>query len=98
MYVFIVVLFVFGMFFFVFFGWLFDCIGCKKIIFMGCFLVVIMYFLLFKLFIYYVNLDFEVVLVKIMVIMVVSDCEFYIFVGFWLKFSDCDKVKDFFIK
>lgn len=71
-YLLIVVVLVLGMLFFIFFGWLFDCIGCKKIILVGCLLVVVIYILVFKGLIYFVNLVVEEVCVILLVLVVVD--------------------------
>jgi MFS family permease len=84
--------------FFIFFGWLSDKIGRKKIIMAGCLLAVLTYFPLFKALTHYVNPDLEAAAEKTQVSVAASDCSFHIFVGPWSKFSDCDKAKDFLTK
>ncbi len=84
--------------FFIFFGWLSDRIGRKKIIMAGCLLAVLTYFPLFKALTHYVNPDLEAAAAKTQVSVAASDCAFHIFVGPWSRFSDCDKAKDFLTK
>jgi MFS family permease len=97
-YVAIAVALLIGTPFFVFFGWLSDRIGRKKIIMLGCLLAVVTYFPLFKALTHYVNPALESALAKTTVTMAAKDCNFHIFVGPWSKFSDCDKAKDFLTK
>src|SRR5436190_11016769 len=97
-YILIALSLVLGTPFFIFFGWLSDRIGRKKIIMAGCLLAVLTYFPLFKALTHYVNPDLEAAAAKTQVSVAASDCSFHIFVGPWSKFSDCDKAKDFLTK
>jgi MFS family permease len=97
-YILIALSLVLGTPFFIFFGWLSDKIGRKKIIMAGCLLAVLTYFPLFKALTHFVNPDLEAAAVKTQVSVAASDCSFHIFVGPWSKFSDCDKAKDFLTK
>jgi MFS family permease len=84
--------------FFIFFGWLSDKIGRKKIIMAGCLLAVLTYFPLFKALTHYVNPALEAAAAQTPVSVAANDCSFHIFVGPWSKFSECDKAKDFLTK
>ena len=84
--------------FFIFFGWLSDKIGRKKIIMVGCLLAICTYFPLFKALTHYVNPQLEAATAKTPITMAARDCNFHIFVGPWSKFTDCDKAKDFLTK
>jgi MFS family permease len=84
--------------FFIFFGWLSDRIGRKKIIMAGCLLAALTYFPLFKGLTHFVNPDLEAASDKTSLSLAAQDCHFHIFVGPWSKFSECDKVKDFLTK
>ena len=84
--------------FFIFFGWLSDKIGRKKIIMAGCLLAICTYFPLFKALTHYVNPQLEAATAKTPITMAARDCNFHIFVGPWSKFTDCDKAKDFLTK
>jgi len=97
-YILIALSLVLGTPFFIFFGWLSDRIGRKKIIMAGCLLAVLTYFPLFKALTHYVNPDLEAAAAKTQVSVAASDCAFHIFVGPWSRFSDCDKAKDFLTK
>ena len=97
-YILIALSLVLGTQFFIFFGWLSDRIGRKKIIMAGCLLAVLTYFPLFKALTHYVNPDLEAAAAKTQVSVAASDCAFHIFVGPWSRFSDCDKAKDFLTK
>jgi len=97
-YILIALSLVLGTPFFIFFGWLSDKIGRKKIIMAGCLLAVLTYFPLFKALTHYVNPDLEAAAAKTQVSVAASDCAVHIFVGPWSRFSDCDKAKDFLTK
>jgi Sugar (and other) transporter len=84
--------------FFIFFGWLSDRIGRKKIIMLGCLLAAATYFPLFKGLTHYVNPALEAANAKTPITVAATDCTFHIFVGPWSRFSDCDKTKDFLTK
>jgi predicted MFS family arabinose efflux permease len=97
-YVLIAVSLVLGTPFFIFFGWLSDRIGRKKIIMAGCLLAAATYFPLFKGLTHFVNPDLEAAAAKTPISMTAGGCNFHVFVGPWSKFSDCDKAKDFLTK
>jgi MFS family permease len=84
--------------FFVFFGWLSDRVGRKKIIMLGCLLAAVTYIPLFKGLTHFVNPDLEAASAKTTISVKANDCNLHIFVGPWSKFSDCDKAKDFLTK
>ena len=84
--------------FFIFFGWLSDRIGRKKIIMAGCLLAALTYFPLFQGLTHYVNPALESALARTQVTVAADDCSFHIFVGPWTRFSECDKAKDFLTK
>jgi len=97
-YILIAVSLVIGTPFFVFFGWLSDRIGRKKIIMLGCLLATLTYFPLFKALTHFVNPELEAASVETPITVAADDCHFHIFVGPWSKFSECDKAKDFLTK
>jgi MFS family permease len=84
--------------FFIYFGWLSDRIGRKKIIMAGCLLAILTYFPLFGALTHYVNPALEAATKKTPITVSATDCNFHIFVGPWSKFTDCDKAKDFLTK
>ncbi len=84
--------------FFIFFGWLSDRIGRKKIIMAGCLLAALTYFPLFQGLTHYVNPALESALARTPVTVAADDCSVHIFVGPWTRFSECDKAKDFLTK
>jgi hypothetical protein len=97
-YILIAISLVIGTPFFVFFGWLSDRIGRKKIIMAGCVLAALTYVPLFKGLTHFVNPDLEAAAAKTPITVAATECNFHIFVGPWSKFSECDKVKDFLTK
>ena len=97
-YILIAISLVIGTPFFIFFGWLSDKIGRKKIIMAGCLLAIVTYFPLFKALTHYVNPALEAASAKTPITVAATDCNFHIFVGPWSKFTDCDKAKDFLTK
>src|SRR5690242_4011006 len=86
--------------FFIVFGWLSDKIGRLKIIMAGCAIAALTYFPLFGALTHYVNPALEQFAQKTSISVAANpaDCQFYLFVGPWSKFSDCDRVKDFLTK
>ncbi|GLH68310.1 MFS transporter [Geothrix edaphica] len=86
--------------FFIFFGWLSDKIGRLKIILAGCLIAALTFFPLFKALTHYVNPALET-FQNTTVITVAGnpkDETFNLFVGPWSKFSQLDRVNDFFGK
>lgn len=84
--------------FFVFFGWLSDRIGRKKIIMAGCLIAAMTYFPLFHALTRAVNPALEEFRQSVPVSVAASECDFHIFVTPLTKFSDCDRTKDFLTK
>src|SRR4051812_40747873 len=84
--------------FFIYFGWLSDRIGRKKIIMAGCLLAIVTYFPLFSALTHFVNPALEAATKKTPITVAATECNFHIFVGPWSKFTDCDKAKDFLTK
>jgi MFS family permease len=97
-YILIAISLVIGTPFFIFFGWLSDRIGRKKIIMVGCLLAAVTYFPLFKGLTHFVNPDLEAAAARTPITVAANECNFHIFVGPWSKFTECDKVKDFLTK
>jgi len=86
--------------FFIFFGWLSDKIGRLKIILAGCLIAALTFFPMFKALTHYVNPALET-FQNTTVINVAGDPKdetFNLFVGPWSKFSELDRVNDFFGK
>jgi len=86
--------------FFIFFGWLSDKIGRLKIILFGCLIAAATFFPMFKALTHYVNPALETFQYST-VITVAGDPKdetFNLFVGPWSKFSELDRVNDFFGK
>jgi MFS family permease len=81
--------------FFLFFGWLSDRIGRKKIILAGCLIAAVTYFPLFRGLTHYINPALESYQQRTPITVAATDCNFHIFIGPWSRQTDCDKVKDF---
>ena len=86
--------------FFIFFGWLSDKIGRLKIIMAGCLIAALTFFPMFKALTHYVNPALETFqnTVEITVAGDPKDETFNLFVGPWSKFTDLDRMNDFFGK
>ena len=86
--------------FFIFFGWLSDKIGRLKIILAGCLIAALTFFPMFKALTHYVNPALETFqyATQITVAGDPKDETFNLFVGPWSKFSELDRVNDFFGK
>ncbi len=97
-YALIAVSLVVGTGFFVFFGWLSDRIGRKKIIMAGCLLGALTYMPLFKGLTHFVNPDLEAAAARTPISVTAGGCSFHLFPGPWSKYSECDKAKDFLTK
>jgi MFS family permease len=89
---------VIGTGFFVFFGWLSDRVGRKKIIMAGCLLGALTYMPLFKGLTHFVNPDLEAAAARTPLSVTAGGCSFHLFPGPWSKYSECDKAKDFLTK
>ncbi len=83
---------------FVFFGWLSDRIGRKKIMMTGCVLAALTYFPLFKAMTHFGNPELEAFVDKTTIQITASDCQVHLFPNPKTVYSECDKVQDFFAK
>jgi MFS family permease len=83
---------------FVFFGWLSDRIGRKKIMLAGCILAALTYFPLFKAMTHFGNPELEAFADKTTIQITASDCQVHLFPNPKTVYSECDKVQDFFAK
>ncbi len=81
--------------FFLFFGWLSDRIGRKKIILAGCAIAALTYFPLFRVLTHAVNPALAEYQANTPVTVAASDCNFHIFIGPWSRQTACDRAKDF---
>ena len=86
--------------FFIFFGWLSDKIGRLKIILFGCLIAALTFFPMFKALTHYVNPALETFQYSTQITVAgdPKDETFNLFVGPWSKFSELDRVNDFFGK
>jgi MFS family permease len=84
--------------FFVFFGWLSDRIGRKKIMLAGCLLAAVTYFPLYRAMTHFGNPALEEFAARTPISLTASDCRVHLFPNPKTQFSDCDKVQDFLSK
>ena len=86
--------------FFIFFGWLSDKIGRLKIIMAGCLIAALTFFPMFKALTHYVNPALETFQYNTQITVAGDKANetFNLFVGPWSKFTELDRVNDFFGK
>jgi MFS family permease len=83
---------------FVFFGWLSDRIGRKKIMLAGCLLGALTYFPLYKAMVHFGNPKLEEFASRTKISLVANDCQVHLFPNPKTQYSECDKVQDFLAK
>jgi MFS family permease len=83
---------------FVFFGWLSDKIGRKKIMMAGCILGALTYFPIFKAMTHYGNPALESFAEKTTIQVTAENCQVHLFPNPKTKYSECDRVQDFLSK
>jgi len=83
---------------FVFFGWLSDKIGRKKIMLTGCVLGALTYFPIFKAMTHFANPALEAFAEKTTIQVTAENCQVHLFPHPGTVYSACDKVQDFFAK
>ena len=83
---------------FIFFGWLSDKIGRKKIMMAGCLLGALTYFPLYKAMTHYANPALEAFADKTKISVTATDCKMHLFPNPKTVFSDCDKAQDLLAK
>ncbi|MEP6653975.1 MAG: MFS transporter, partial [Myxococcales bacterium] len=83
---------------FVFFGWLSDKIGRKKIMMAGMLLGALTYFPLYRAMTHYANPALESFAASTKVTVTATDCKMHLFPNPKTVYSDCDKVKDLLAK
>jgi MFS family permease len=83
---------------FVFFGWLSDEIGRKKIMLAGCLLAAATYFPIYRAMTHYGNPALEAFAARTTISLTATDCHMHLFPNPKTHYSDCDKVQDFLSK
>ena len=83
---------------FVFFGWLSDKIGRKKIMMAGCLLGALTYFPIYRAMTHFANPALEEFAAKTQLALTASDCKMHLFPNPTTTYSECDKVQDFLSK
>jgi MFS family permease len=83
---------------FVFFGWLSDKIGRKKIMMTGCILGALTYFPIYKAMTHYGNPALESFASTTTIHLTADNCQTHLFPNPKTKYSECDKVQDFLAK
>ncbi|HEX3905936.1 MAG TPA: MFS transporter [Polyangia bacterium] len=83
---------------FVFFGWLSDRIGRKKIMIAGCVLGALTYFPIYRAMTHFANPALESFAARTKITLTASNCEMHLFPNPKTVYSDCNKVQDFLSK
>ena len=83
---------------FVFFGWLSDKIGRKKIMLAGCLLGAITYFPIYRAMTHFANPALERFAASTKISLAASNCQMHLFPNPKTVYSECDKVQDFLSK
>jgi MFS family permease len=83
---------------FVFFGWLSDKIGRKKIMLAGCLLAAATYFPIYKAMMHFGNPALEAFAARTAISVTATDCSVHLFPNPKTKYSECDRVEDFLSK
>jgi MFS family permease len=83
---------------FVFFGWLSDKIGRKKLMLAGCLLGAVTYFPIYRAMTHFGNPALERFAEGTKISLVASDCRMHLFPNPKTHYSECDKVQDFLSK
>jgi MFS family permease len=79
---------------FIFFGWLSDKIGRKKIMLAGCLLGAVTYFPLYRAMTHFANPALERFAASTQISVTATDCRIHLFPNPKTVFSECDKVQD----
>ena len=83
---------------FVFFGWLSDKIGRKKIMMVGCLLAATTYFPIYRAMTHYGNPALERFAASTKIELTASDCAIHLFPNPRTHYSACDRVEDYLAK
>ena len=83
---------------FIFFGWLSDKIGRKKIMLAGCLLGAATYFPLYRAMTHYANPALESFAASTKITVTATNCQMHLFPNPKTVFSDCDKARDLLYK
>jgi MFS family permease len=83
---------------FVFFGWLSDKIGRKKIMLGGCLLAAATYFPIYKAMTHFGNPALEAFAARTPITLTASACQVHLFPNPKTQYSECDRVEDFLSK
>jgi MFS family permease len=97
-YTIIAVALVLGTGLFLFFGWLSDKIGRKRLMLAGCLLGAATYFPIYRAMMHFGNPALERFAASTNISLVASDCRMHLFPNPKTHYSECDKVQDFLSK
>jgi MFS family permease len=84
--------------FFVFFGWLSDKIGRKRIMLAGSLLAAATYFPLYRGMTHFGNPALEAFAARTPVVLTATDCQVHLFPNPKTQYSECDRIQDFLSK
>jgi MFS family permease len=97
-YLIVAVALAFGTGLFVFFGWLSDKIGRKKIMLVGCLLASVTYFPIYRAMTHFGNPALEAFASRTPITVHATDCRIHLFPNPKTRYSDCDRIEDFLSK
>ncbi len=83
---------------FIFFGWLSDKIGRKKIMLAGCLLAAATYFPIYRAMTHFGNPALEAFAAHTAISLNATDCQVHLFPNPKTQYSECDRVEDFLSK
>jgi MFS family permease len=84
--------------FFVFFGWLSDRVGRKRIMLAGCLLAALTYFPIYRAMTHFGNPALESFAARTSISLSATDCRVHLFPNPKTQYSECDRVQDFLSK
>jgi MFS family permease len=97
-YVVVAVALALGTGFFVFFGWLSDQIGRKRIMMAGCLLGALTYFPIYRAMTHFGNPALETFAENAHITLAATDCQVHLFPNPRTHYSECDRIQDFLSK
>jgi len=97
-YIIVAVALALGTGFFVFFGWLSDRVGRKRIMMAGCLLGALTYFPIYQAMTHFGNPALEAFAASTHITLAATDCQVHLFPNPRTRYSECDRIQDFLSK